>query len=398
MKVLLVVMDHQRGVTTLWRSDGKCAEMQFGAVKNSPLSKSQFQPGVPYLILSTVRGEDILLELPTIEDASPLRGRPVIYLDQNAWSTIATAHHAPERLKPTEVEAARWLAGLAREWRVVLPYSAGTLTETSHWSNDERRYQLALTIFELSRGWQMLDPLALRAAEMRWILGRAIGKTGHPLPQAWTLAPDAVFGDRIESLRDDNDEALDAESRMQLNAITSLSATVSAILDRESIQRSDQDEWAQRWAGLADYVRNTQKPRHLTEAVVHGAILADARDELAQAAMAVGISMDQASEWLSCKARTDIARMPAFGLAREVTYLKVSNNTARWQANDLQDIFHLVQASGYADAVVGERGFSALTRSAQKRMERKVNAYSSIAQLRQSNTFRDTPPEAPTVV
>ncbi|EPR77452.1 hypothetical protein ADILRU_0151 [Leifsonia rubra CMS 76R] len=230
----------------------------------------------------------------------------------------------------------------------------------------------------------MLDPLELRAAEMRWILSQHTGAKERPLPQVWTLAANAIYGQRLGPYEIGTDEGLDPESITTLQAIISISGMVATILNAEPIPRQDQNEWAKHWERLAHHVATTNKARHLTELTVHAAVIADARNELAPAAVDVAMEPEAFSEWLKGPARNDIRQMPAFGLTREVTYLKISDSQAKWKPNDLTDIFYMVQASGYADAVVGEGEFSTLTRNAQKRLQRPVNSFSSLAALRQS--------------
>ena len=172
---------------------------------------------------------------------------------------------------------------------------------------------------------------------------------------------------------------------------------MATILDGDPIPRQDPMGWAEHWAQLATHVGASKKPRHLTELAVHAAVVADARNELAQAAVDIAMNPETFDEWLKGPARKDIRRMPAFGLAREVTYLKIVNSQAKWKPNDLTDIFYMVQASGYADAVVGERGFSTLARSAQQRLGRTENSFSSLTDLRRSKLFDEAPGRPPQV-
>ena len=159
--------------------------------------------------------------------------------------------------------------------------------------------------------------------------------------------------------------------------------------------RSDPHGWAAHWGALAAHVAETSKPKHLTELAVHGAIVGDARAELSRAAKAVGCTVEGFGSWLRSASRRDLGTLPAFGLAREVTYLKIVNSAAKWESNDLTDIFYLVQACGYADAAVGERGFVTLVQQAQRRLRRPVNAYKSLAALRESGVLRGAGPRPP---
>jgi len=190
---ILMDLNHTTGIVHLFRPDGKHVEAQVSEPQpDSPIVRAVYILGLPYVVATTNRGEDIAIELPTLADAAPLRGRPVVYLDQQAWSKLALARHEPARLLPAEeLEAALWLIDLVESWSVILPYSSGVLVETAHWSNHERRRQLAVTIASLSRGWQMLDPLAVRATEFEHAL--AADTEMWPLPHVWTLTPGA-FG------------------------------------------------------------------------------------------------------------------------------------------------------------------------------------------------------------
>jgi hypothetical protein len=133
----------------------------------------------------------------------------------------------------------------------------------------------------------------------------------------------------------------------------------------------------------------------LTELAVHGAIVSDAKKELARAAQAVDLTTEAFASWLRGPARRDLSTLPALGLAREVTYLKIINSTARWEGNDLTDIFYLVQACGYADAAVGEKGFVTLIQQAQRRLGRPVNAHKTLRALRGSGVLQDVTPKPP---
>lgn len=390
---ILVELNHVTGVVHLFRPDGKYIEERVSEPQpDSPIVRAVYMLGLPHVVVTTDRGENIAIELPTLADAAPLRGRPVVYLDQQAWSKLALARHEPQRLVPTaELEAALWLIDLVDSWSVVLPYSSGVLTETAHWSNHEQRRRLAVTIASLSRGWQMLDPLAVRAREFEHVL--AADKQTWPLPLAWTLAPGAWGQGREPTERLAVD--LPAAYALTANAIASTLGAIAPILDEDAIPRADPNGWAAHWGALAAHVTETNKPKHLTELAVHGAIIGDARMELARAAQAVGCTTEAFASWLKTAARQDLGTLPALGLAREVTYLKISNSTAKWESNDLTDIFYLVQACGYADAAVGERGFVTLIQQAQRRLGRPVNAHKTLRVLRESGMLQDAQPKPP---
>ncbi|MFD2025762.1 hypothetical protein [Promicromonospora aerolata] len=386
-QIVAMEIDHVAGIGKIYRSDGihVAVPMPTKQVK-SAITWTCLIPDVPAVLVRTIRGDHFSVELPTVGDMAPLGGRPVVYLDQQAWSKLARAGTQPKSLRADELAAAQWLIGLARDQQVILPYSTGHLGETSHWSNPDRRYQLALTIAELSRGWQMIDPLVLRARELDLALA-PLAPPKHATPlDVWTLAPGATMSGR--DMHDGFDgSGMPADFALMGEAIVAVLSAFSVILDDQPLKRSDPHDWAQRWQELADHIAETEKPRHLTELALHGAFVVDLGDALPHAARSMGISSDDFRRWLTKLSRDSIGALPALGLAREVMTLKMLNHGSKWHPNDLADIFYLVHAAGYADAVVGERGFTALIRQAQSRLHRPKSAFPTLTELMKSGTL-----------
>lgn len=167
-------MDRATSTVTLVRSDKSEATL--------PLDDNPFHPAsriarlthvrtADLLYLETVDGEDIFAELPRVDDLAPFRHRPVVYLDQKDWSTLANTIYQPTKVAKSERDAALRLIQWAQERKVILPMSAGHMSETCKWTNGEARYRLALTILQLSSGWQMRDPLEIRRNELITWLG-----------------------------------------------------------------------------------------------------------------------------------------------------------------------------------------------------------------------------------
>lgn len=64
----------------------------------SAIAASTFSPHTFELHLRTTRGDRILVDLPLPWDLAPVRERPVIYLDQNQWSTLTNTIHHRDRV------------------------------------------------------------------------------------------------------------------------------------------------------------------------------------------------------------------------------------------------------------------------------------------------------------
>ncbi len=135
MAVELLTIHYMRdGTVVMAFSDGSTHIDDLGHPMFEPtsmLESSTFLPQESRLILRTVRGDDIVLKLPTLADLAPLHGRPTIYLDQNHWSTLAKTIHDPAHVRDEgERVAAQKLIDLARTHKVVLPMSAAHIAET----------------------------------------------------------------------------------------------------------------------------------------------------------------------------------------------------------------------------------------------------------------------------
>lgn len=120
---------------------------------NSCIVRFTHYPNAHRVVGETELGETIDAELPTLSNPAPREGRPVIYLDQKDWSLLTNVLYEPDRIRSTvERNAAERLITLVREQKVILPMALAHMGETSKWTNAARRYRLALTILDLSRG------------------------------------------------------------------------------------------------------------------------------------------------------------------------------------------------------------------------------------------------------
>jgi hypothetical protein len=197
--VIHVHIDMARELLTITRDD----EVQAIAAwpmdvieRASAVASVSFDFGGRHVVFKTRHGDRIVVELPNGDHLEPVGNRPVIYLDQNHSSAISKARYEPERLPEDERAAAEKLYVLARDQAVIVPLSAGHVAETCQWADRERRYHLAVTILELSRGWQMRDVLHLRRGELQRALALWRGLPPPLSPAPVTLEPGAVFGGR----------------------------------------------------------------------------------------------------------------------------------------------------------------------------------------------------------
>jgi hypothetical protein len=380
--LILMSVDWSTHVVTLYGSDGAVGTAQL------PVSPD-FQPtrvrkttwSMPLLgvIVETMDGDEVAFEMPRFDGADQMDGRLVVYLDQCIWRRMADAQDDPSSLANTaEVAAARQLMKLVDERKVTLPLSAGHHTETTHWGNNARRYQLGLTALRLSRGWQMRDPLVIRRQEIKTALLHHIHADSiTPALSAFTLQPNAASG-RVPPVEAPDGFPPDAVHMMQ--TLTYLTSTVSVILDAEPIlpttQRLAWVEVNQRFSDWLD--TETARPGPQKRKSVDVLLFNDIGQEIAEEAHRAGLQPGQMSGWVHGSMFEDMQDLPSLGIYRSVLQDRHLNVGTTWVANDLTDMLYLSAATGYADVVVAERHMTNMLSQAQRRLRRNASVYPSL--------------------
>lgn len=369
----------------LTRSDGKEAEFP---LDNSPFEPSSLIQACSYDVehrrvqFVTTRGDSVMLEMPD-ESGRSIRGdRAVVYLDQNQWSIVAASLYRPDDLRQSERAAAHALVSLALHHKVILPMSFGHMSETCQWTDAEKRYQLGLTMGQLSRGWQVRDPLQVRELELRHSFARSVA-TECVLPiDAVTLAPNAICSGRESSVPSFSGVA-GAPPSMEYDFAYLLAASgnIDTLMDANAEPRGGNPGWVARNEQFRDWLRANAHQSQQRRKATRAFFLADTSGEIASAAARAGLSPEQVTEWMIRHAETEIAGMPALGLYGEAIHDKSVNAAAAWEENDLTDLLYLSCAAGYADHVVCERETAGVLRQGAQRLRRPLSVHRSLEHL-----------------
>ncbi|WP_147434737.1 hypothetical protein [Micromonospora musae] len=357
--------------------------MTFPFHPDSAISVMNYSPPLNALHFRTLKGDEIGAELPEFgKEFSPKNGRPVIYLDQKDWSSLAKSIHAPEKVLPAaEREAAELLISLARAKKVILPLSAAHMAETCKWTNDEERYRLALTIVQLSAGWQMRDPLDIRRFEIRSALvARFKGETLDQ-PANITLEPHAKHGSRRSTRPPRQRRGFSPEIELAIDALTSVQGAIDTMLDAKPVPMLPTPAWVSKFQGFTDWLAGENRTSQRKRQSIDVFFIADSMREMAQAAAEAGVSPEEMSVWLKKFSNEDITLMPSLGLFREALHQKHLNPGTRWENNDLTDLMYLTCAAAYADYAVGENSLVSQLEQAQKRLGRPTNVYRRLRDL-----------------
>ncbi|QDY77676.1 hypothetical protein [Streptomyces qinzhouensis] len=384
--VSLVTVDRETASIILSRSDGKEAHFPLSPsffAASSTLSRLHVPLSLNVLIASTLSGDDILFELPQYDaPTGQLGGRLVVYLDQNKWSEIGNALHAPSKVSDSSRRAAEKLAQWVKEGRIILPASAGHHNETTKRFDTRKRYSLGLTVLQYSRGWQMRHPLQVRRNELHDSFCHRSGQLAKVRSApVFTLAPDALYSTAQRGMRHYSAPAdFEPPLAFTTEALVTATSSIDVMLDTERIEPGPKTSWAevnQRFSDWLDEqdIDSQQKRKH-----IDAFFLTDIQKEVAEEAHSAALAIDDLSRWFLREAIGDIRRFPALGLFREMLHNRHLNKGTRWRLNDLTDMMYLSCAAGYADFVVCERHMRDPLAHGLRRLGLKTPVYRHLAE------------------
>jgi hypothetical protein len=380
-----------------WRADDNMVALRFrsGLVRGfsgealhathaKDFAMVEVHPWHRSVFFKTTRGDGFSSRFGSRFNSSPLRDRPVVYLDQNQWSTLSKSVHAPWRVQSDEELKAAWrLIGLASSGRVILPLSAAHLGETGSFGHDNGRYELAVTILSCSGGWQMRDPLEVRAAEFRQVLCRATGRSAGTVPAVFTLEPYAALDPvtREGSSPRKAPAELPAEWTYAYTASLSSMVYASMMLDQQATPRGDMAGWVQRVQEFSTCLsEETNRTKQQRRRAAELFMFSDATREIAQAAFDAGVTPIEMSAWTQSTWHLPELGAPAISLFRATMIDKILGS-GRWEGNDLTDLFYLCTAAGYADHVVGERRTIGLLQQSVRRLRAPAELHRTLASV-----------------
>jgi len=357
---------------------GAPVQMQFPAdwfPDPSAIAQAAWSHNGPELQVVTTTGHELAFELPPATSTTTAENRITVYLDQNQWSRLARCLRQPSTVNVADREVAERIAELVRTRQIVLPASAGHYVETTAWGNLPRRQDLALTILELSRGWQMRHTLDVRHQEL---YQACRGNEPRAVDPVFTLQPDAIFGPgRSSPDLPAPDEPPDADV-LGVSSIRSALAHVDTILDPGPVERQPATDWVELNQGFSDWLATEKLDTQQRRSRIDLLLLVDFKGEIARAAHEASLSVAAMSQWIQEAASAAIAVMPASGLFREMLFEKHSNAKSTWRTSDLTDMTHLSCAAGYADVVVCEGYWSAALDQGQNRLGRRPNTFRTL--------------------
>ncbi|MGH2967055.1 MAG: hypothetical protein ACRDRB_00075 [Pseudonocardiaceae bacterium] len=284
--------------------------------------------------------------------------RPVVYLDQNHWIDLARALSGSSSVTGEKEGACRLLIDLARNGDVILPLSAAHVVETTK-KGGRQRTDVARTMVELSRGWQMRSPLWIRTFELTRLFTDSPSEGPDLADDVFTLTPEALWSDRMQPRREARVQDLPDGLQGLVDRIVWAAALTDVLLETVPEVSVPGLEMAAKWADsfheLAGHMRSNPRAKSYARDLTRSRFITDMQEDIARAALQGGLTTEQFGDWLQEDAEGAFHALPTLGRIREVLHLRLVNADDTWHRNDLNDVLHLCSAAGYADVVVGEK-------------------------------------------
>lgn len=375
MKIVAIGVDYVQRTVTFERSDGKHATLPLDSdhSDSGSIREAWFAISGSEILLTTKAGDDILLRC---EGTQPMTVSPVVYLDQNHWSTISKAIHAPSRVNTSdECAAALAIVALAGERRIALPMSAGHMYETTKWTADVDRYRLGLTLLRLGGGWVMDDPLMVRRVEISAALAERYRSGTRPAFTPFGRDWSRLFSQDRSPRSPAAPPDFGPIERQQFECWTNVISLAATLLDDEPIDPASSIGWAESMQRFTDWLATEQTEQPLRLARTNLAFFADLSLTIAVEAHALRLSIAELRDWNLNHHSEDVDRSPMLGLFREALRQKLLTSTTTWKQNDLTDLMYLSCGAGYADVIVGERQLIGQLTAGAKRLGRPIQAF-----------------------
>ncbi|MCC4318672.1 hypothetical protein [Streptomyces malaysiensis] len=327
--------------------DGRELQVRLGSGdEDSALREVAYDFDSKMIHIETLRGDQI--EIDAEDSEVGLRGRPVVYLDQCHWSTLANSIFEPALVKRREdLEAAQSLIALARAGKVILPMSSAHALETMA-LHSSKRQNLACTVLDLSRGWQMRSPIRVRRHEIAEVLSSGFGTSSEATDAAvFSLSP-GTMDTRERTVRSRD---LPPGLEVLHVRLTAFSAMYDVLMNPDRVEAPKLNGWYEQ------YNKVSQDPefrnRTIKQKMIDGRAMAIADILLEAHAVAHSIGIvDSPRIGVELFERMD--DMPFLSLYGDVIGFRLANRQ-KWEWNDLVDMLFMGCAAAYANMVIAER-------------------------------------------
>lgn len=371
-------VDHLRHEVTIVFQNGESVTEPFNEAAledTSPVARSTFDWNSWWITLTTERDHDVTW-LGFNATSDPLRPeKPIIYLDQNKWSQLASALLTPQRVKDQgEREAALELARVASQGDVILPLSSAHLLETSA-LHTERRYEVGIAMAALSSGWQFRHPMDVFEQEALTAVAVSYELTVDDW-QSRVISTEPYTWRQSDGFGIVQPPPADIETFKEM--LLAPAVSVSLLLDPEPYDRN----WLPRWAEHHQRVGRQMSQvagSHLRRRTARRRFWNENLGLYQQAVAALGLADLRLFSDSDLKAF--LKTTPMISLLSELFVQRFIDRSAKWRDNDLIDMLFLSCAAGHADYVVGEARTCTQLRQIQRAQGVRESVFTKISEV-----------------
>lgn len=377
-----MVVNYETGLLTIGKGASQ-RRHKLTALPNTNIKSLDLDPIGKILSVRFSTGERAAAELYDPSDRDPRAGRPVVYLDQCHWSTLANLRFRGSAVRDSEREPASRLTALAQSGRIILPISGGHLVESGELFAAKRR-ALASTMLRYSRGWQMRDPFTVRATEVSNSMGSALRAAESQVSAVFTLEPNVVFGQRIANVP--SPAHFSSEFAQFYQSIVSITVLLDSLIDSTRVPRGDASNWAAKNEEFVGDLQGKKLSKRDRDKQLLAGLMLDLETEIQTAVDSWQVSEDELLQWIR-EFEKNMQTLPFIGIHGTAMAQRQRDPNLKWHVNDLTDIVYLSCAGGYADIVVAEKRASRYLSNAARALGRDVNIFPSIADAIDSIEF-----------
>jgi hypothetical protein len=371
------VIDRDAGTMQIVGQDGKSTTSTWNDEANhdSEIRKIVYDWEKHWIFSITRRGSMVIAEGHVPGRPSRVGDRPVVYLDQNHWRTIADTAVDPARIgNLQEREAAARIIDLASDAGIILPLSSAHLYEAGPLFGD-RRYEIGIAMARLSGGWQLRNPVTVWRQEVRAIVADALNVPGECRPQI----SEPITLEAYALLRESEAAAGGLEEIGRV--IGAPSVLVDLLIDPTPDVRPTLGRWTthhqaisdqfSRFAGSKEDRRRAALRRFWNENI---SWVRDAARELRHPSTDLPMLSDS-------ELRRAIVAMPMLSHLSALFVGRFLDSNLRWHESDLTDMAFLACAAGHADYVAAEARTGAQLQQIQRSLGKRPSVFTKLAPL-----------------
>lgn len=345
-------VDHVKRQITIVPQDGDAMTRPLEGDKEVPgINLSVFDWEKWWVTTVTNRNDLVITAGFNADRPDTLPQTPTVYLDQNKWSLLARSLWAPERVSDTrELAAAKEIVRLASDDGICLPLSSAHLLETTALHTD-LRYEIGVTLAQLSGGWQMRHPLDVFEQEAIGSLDQVLseGETQHDRRTVLTTEPNAwrqwtqTFGIR---------PAREGTVELFLEMISAPGAVVALLVNPEPIARTHLEQWVEHHEAITRSFKSLSAQKSQKRATALRRFWNEHLSVYRSAWTTLGHKDAPSISNKDLKELLRHGRMTS--LLSELYITRFIDTSTRWHRNDLVDMLFLSCGAAYCDYVVGE--------------------------------------------